>query len=331
MNKQNLDSLKLYKQMLANENDHKDVLDIEEQIFNLLLDIHIEQLENSCGPATVKVPEVKETEFKDYKREPAFDALLIDKIKYSICGSEEATEEQAELINNLYVMFESHYSYNEKLFGTDWQAECGRITKQHDNALDELKELKQYAKDLEKDYETLRLRATKQHDDESNNIKELEKENDRLKRNMEALGKIKHVRTVCPGAYIYQINGQPLEDYVEQHDKMKDQIKSQLTEIKQISNNVDHWQGKYTRLKDQFNIISNQHKVNKLIICDLEDKNKGLQHYANIGRVLNWYHTRCNEEVILMYGGRFSRLRKFELMFDHIQSLYRKDPENEAF
>jgi len=230
MNKQNLDSLKLYKQMLANENDHKDVLDIEEQIFNLLLDIHIEQLENSCGPATVKVPEVKETEFKDYKREPAFDALLIDKIKYSICGSEEATEEQAELINNLYVMFESHYSYNEKLFGTDWQAECGRITLQHDKAL--------------------------------NRIKELE--------------------------------------------------------------------AKYKALEIEFNNESILLLIHLNRITDLEKRNNQLQHYAQIGRVLKWYHMNCNE-VVVLHGGRFSKLRRFEIMFDHIQSLYRKDPENEAF
>lgn len=269
----------------------------------------------------------------------------------------EELKENSKCIGKLHVEVEAKFKNDE--FEIDWQEECGRVTKQHDEALmkneiwvksynsisksyielssehkkikkelDRYKSLDIYNIDkLENKLETM----TEGYKAECANGNNLVKKNEKLERQLKALSLIKHVSSTCEGVEQYEIMGQPLEDYIDEHERMEEVIKT-------LGEATCQWSRDYETLQNKFNSLNKGYKIrgDELdkyhdLYNDVVEKNKDLQHYANIGRVLKWYNTKSTEEAVLLHGGRMPRSRKFEIMFDHIQTLYRRDKQNEAF
>lgn len=169
-------------------------------------------------------------------------------------------------------------------------------------------------------------------------------------RQMKAQLRVKKEIVNMQEGWVWTIDGVPMEDFVDERDNMKDQIKSFELQVKQEKNQVKHFKGKYQRLKESYNNLSQRNKrsnetenelhrkYDELVelynirgneLKSYEESHERNSEFANIGRVFKWYHTSCDQVLMANFGRITSRKAKFEMMFEAIEELYRKDQNNE--
>lgn len=356
----NLENLKRLREEWQEQTGYKRRMSMFDRVTSALLQLKIEELENRkhialklengeyllCSVTalqkaeqealkTVKMPEISVDKLEEYNHEKSsystHSGITIDykpsseEFKNYLMSEDQIKAEDGMLIipngpgstisidmDWLYdkFFFGNQYTPSEDKAGVDWKAECRTITQQHDVDLEKIKAKNKHIDAKLK--EQFELEDCLRSKDET--IKKLEKR-------LHALGRLKTGGSMVGN--MIMIDNVKIEDYVDEHDKMKDQVKSQLDEIKQISNNVDHWHNEYSKLLEAYKIRGDELSKFQCLVTELAFKNTDLQHYAQIGRVLKWYH--------LFWNSKHLMLNDFDSFYNEISKLYRRDPQNEAF